>query len=521
MVMDAKQAIRGGFLALVLASCLPATGFGQTPSLHLASMAALPPETPVEAIVIKFRDDVRARLTAAGKLTQKADGAKVGVSAGIQSDFSSIEGKIASRGLKMRRHFDLENEDSLDQWIARARQRSQKALADLNSFYSIPLPANTKYADVADLIAQLASNKSIEAAYASPVPRNAQGVQTPNIEPQQGYLDAAPNGIDARYAWTLPGGRGDGVPIIDVEYAWNTSHEDFPALYWNSGAYNYTFGDDHGTAVIGILAAKNNGYGATGIVSNAMIGVRSVNSTISMAQAVLWAVQRVGVGGIVLIEQQRQGPVNSGTDCGCSADQCHLVPVEYDLATFQTIQSATATGAIVVEAAGNGGGNLDSAVYGGLFDRNQRDSGAIIVGAGYSFSRQAECFSNYGNRVDVHGWGDLVATLGYGDRWPFNSDPATRNYQYTQHFGGTSSASPIVAGAVASLQGIRLAAGQEPLSSQQMRSVLVASGTPLIPGAARAIGPLPNLRAAISQSGSGPPPPDVSWLLPIISYLLQ
>ena len=34
---------------------------------------------------------------------------------------------------------------------------------------------------------------------------------TTNLTTHQTYLDAAPVGVDARYAWTLAGGRGDGV----------------------------------------------------------------------------------------------------------------------------------------------------------------------------------------------------------------------------------------------------------------------------------------------------------------------
>jgi hypothetical protein len=50
--------------------------------------------------------------------------------------------------------------------------------------------------------------------------------QTPDFTGQQGYLDAAPGGIDARYAWTVPGGTGVGVQIIDMEGAWQFTHED-------------------------------------------------------------------------------------------------------------------------------------------------------------------------------------------------------------------------------------------------------------------------------------------------------
>src|SRR4051812_27107921 len=49
---------------------------------------------------------------------------------------------------------------------------------------------------------------------------------TPDYVSRQGYLNRAPVGVDARYAWTVRGGTGSGVSIIDVEGAWNFAHED-------------------------------------------------------------------------------------------------------------------------------------------------------------------------------------------------------------------------------------------------------------------------------------------------------
>lgn len=63
-------------------------------------------------------------------------------------------------------------------------------------------------------------------------------VHTPDFTVRQGYLDAAPGGIDARYAWTRPGGGGAGVKIVDVEGAWRFSHEDLGQSqggdWWNA-----------------------------------------------------------------------------------------------------------------------------------------------------------------------------------------------------------------------------------------------------------------------------------------------
>jgi hypothetical protein len=49
---------------------------------------------------------------------------------------------------------------------------------------------------------------------------------TPNYLDHQLYLNAAPGGIDAKYAGVFPGGQGAGVRVIDCERGWRFSHED-------------------------------------------------------------------------------------------------------------------------------------------------------------------------------------------------------------------------------------------------------------------------------------------------------
>jgi hypothetical protein len=181
-------------------------------------------------------------------------------------------------------------------------------------------------------------------------------------------------------------------------------------------------------------------------------------------------------------------------------------PVEYDDDVFNAIQIAVANGFVVVEAAGNGGVNLDQAACGSKFDRNVRDSGAIIVGAGGtpgSNDRERLGFSSYGSRVDLQGWGQNVVTTGYGDLYTNPDDPNNPNFWYTSTFNGTSSASPIVAGAAANLQGISLERFGTFLPSSEIRQLLVETGSPQQGDTSENIGTRPDLRAAITAIKDG------------------
>ena len=150
----------------------------------------------------------------------------------------------------------------------------------------------------------------------------------------------------------------------------------------------------------------------------------------------------------------------------------------------------TAAGVVVVEAAGNGQVMVTPA--------SPFDSGAIVVGASNNDLTPA-CFTNFGPRVNVHAWGSMIGTLGTGETPALRANAGDPLQWYTRSFGGTSGASPIVVGAAALVQGTRAARGLEKLTSVQMRSLLVATGTPQVPATVGTlIGPLPNLAAAIA-----------------------
>ena len=154
------------------------------------------------------------------------------------------------------------------------------------------------------------------------------------------------------------------------------------------------------------------------------------------------------------------------------------------------MRSATAS---AWHAAGNGGRNLDSPLYAGRFDRNQFNSRAIIVGAGDGANARRSS-SNYGSPVDVQAHGTAVTTTGYGDLFG-----STLNDRYTAAFGGTSSASAIVAAAATVLQGYRKHRARPVLTSLGMAGLLKTTGSPQTVTTSQQIGPKPNLRAAIAS----------------------
>lgn len=402
----------------------------------------------------------------------------------------------ATAGLRWMRLTDTLPEADLDRQRSRARPRKGRPPPDMNNWFRAAVPAGQHPETV---LAQLRAMGIVE--YAGYAPRPAPPPLPPDYTAAgnpsgvyQGYLDAAPNGVDARYAWTHTGGDGAGVQVVDVEYDFNAAHLDLPAVSVLDGPINaFGFGDDHGTAVLGILGGLHNAWGVRGIAHGASLMFVPAGTTTggyNPAGAILTAAAALSAGDVLLIEQQTAGP-NGGEK---------YVPLEWIKSVYDAVVFTVSQGISVVAAAGNGAENLDAPVYstgnGGHWPfLPQNDSGAILVGAAnppsFPNPRSRSSFSTYGSTVDLQGWGNVVLTTGYGSLYASEG----KNLHYTATFSGTSSASPMVAGAAAALQGVHLALYGVPLTPAQVREILRATGTPQS-GSAN-IGPQPNLRAAI------------------------
>jgi len=486
----------------------------------------LPSHTAISRLVVKFHEGSGIRHRSGAFKAEPADqyellGSVSSFQTGLLSEeIKGLNQKIQTEGYQIQPLFKAKAAELTAAFkAASGENRTGHQLADLRLYYELISPTKrTNYSSVATLLTEINQLQSVEIAYAEPFPKLAvvsssanpkvsspkKFTPTPNFEAMQTYLDSPPFGIGARgCAWTVPGGRGSGVNIVDVEMAWNTNHEDLPARFFSYGT-PATDSDslNHGTAVFGELAAVNNGFGVTGIISNAKVGYASIcseqsaKSCLNVADAIIHAAEAVGEGGIVLIELQFPGPKTDSCDTSCLKESCDYVPAEYWKSIFHAIQHATTNGVIVVEAAANGSSNLDDPIYNGYFDRQVQDSGAILVAATDTTPGLPACWTNWGSRIDLHGWGSHVTTLSCmtpaGCEPLFDGGDNDENRSYTANFSGTSSASPIVAGAAGSAQGIARALHGKPIEPLELRRLLVDTGTPQ-QASSQHIGPLPNL----------------------------
>jgi hypothetical protein len=499
--------------------------YARTPS-GTPGNRGIPPQEPrgVRELIVITKAEDELRVTREGLTSMRG------------ADVVPLADLLASEGITLQPLFSV-SEDRLKREAASFASPFEDSVdvPDLSVFYQVVAPDER----LEELAERLYEQPLVEAAYVKPAAELAHATSLAmvetlnNMQPliqdvppvtadftaRQGYLNAAPGGIDARYAWTQPGGSGAGVRVIDLEWGWRFSHED---LIQNQGGVIGGTGStdtNHGTAVLGEISGDRNGSGITGIAPDAHIS--AVAFSMPTAAAIRLAADRLGTGDIMLLEIHRPGPRATGVG------QQGYIAIEWWPDDFAAIRYATSRGVIVVEAAGNGAQNLDDPIYSvrpagfpatwtNPFNRANLQCGAIMVGAGapppgthgrdHGPDRSRLDFSNYGSCIDTQGWGREVTSTGYGDL----QGGANQDLWYTDQFSGTSSASPIIVGALACVQGNLRVQGRIPLSPARARDLLRSTGSPQqdAPGrpATQRIGNRPNLRQMIANVTPVPAP---------------
>ena len=377
----------------------------------------------------------------------------------------------------------------------------------LAHFVTLRFPDN---ADVHAIAAQLTSLPEVERAAPVPIalPPSAVALAeapailppagNPLLEPLVGTTDTVVlnpvTGLEnqwyifrchANQAW----GRaaGSNVVIADVDWGCRTSYQDLsPNIERTYNAFDgttdVTHGGSvfHGTGVAGLTGAAVNGQGIAGFGYGAKLWpIQADSGTGTPLGGNAWArgidwVRTADSGGrrkVVILEVQ--------TGAFGNYEQVGSVNA--------AIKTAIAAGVIVCVAAGNG--DKDA----GLDDSGNPipDTGSILVGAtAYDATQNKRAwFSNYGSRIVVCAPGDSAHDLTCDSA----SDTAYRN-----GFGGTSGATPKVAGVAA----LMLSANPS-LTHAQVRSILSSTGTAVTPDPGKPVGTFLNAAGAVQQAAVG------------------
>ena len=230
-----------------------------------------------------------------------------GIASETGADTSSLESVLETHGAAIRPLFGL----SEDRLRAQVEALPTPPGAKDDAGTEPPLDLALYYRVTADedsldqLAEELLADDLVEAAYVKPggeppsatlegtVTATLNDMQpdpgdappaTPSFVARQGHLAAAPGGVDAQFAWTLYGGRGTGIKIIDCEWAWRFTHED---LLQNQGGVvaGTSIGNtDHGTAVVGVIGGDSNSIGVTGIAPDAWTAALVVQRPVDLGR---------------------------------------------------------------------------------------------------------------------------------------------------------------------------------------------------------------------------------------------
>lgn len=450
----------------------------------------------LDRLVVKFFDEDMVRLRD-GKLLSTVSSTPLTYTQEFLARHPEIKPEVIITSL---------TEEQYAEMIARAEQKSGIDQVDLFSFYCFRLPAPA--ADPRALLADILKAPEVEVAYYDGIPypttcTDAGGV-TPNYRPNQTYHDPAPVGVDADYAWATfgedvtDGATATWTAVIEWGTTFMATHEDFTTVVMGTPEEAADTLNYHGTAVAGIVGAcEENNVGIVGFTADQAIHYYSVTALASIADVY------TRVNSQLIEGEYTTGswayfadPLPPGQTCPCNPGQNGHVPAEYVPATKTAIANGIALGIHYLESAGNGCTNLDSPTFGNTF-RWSTDTGAMIIGGIESTApHDAICYTCYGERVTLNAWSENIVTLGYGT---LRTGSGRREY-YSNSFGGTSGAGPIVAGCGGVLNNIyrSINAGAN-ISPTTLRSWLASGGTP--PGTTPGnIGVMPNLFAITSPN---------------------
>lgn len=297
---------------------------------------------------------------------------------------------------------------------------------------------------------------------------------TPNFELQQRYLDGGDQmGMNVREAWQL-GIRGRRATIRFLEWGLFELHEDLIGNI-TVARTNLDRNPNHGTATAGLLVAKDNGFGVTGICN----------------QARAFYYDHLQLDDI--IEDCSPGDIIG------IYKQLNVWPADRDEATYLRMRILSQElECVVLMLIGNH--HSDIRWNGGRQNYGQTTVAGCHPETGLRFQTnfwslpQSTNNPLDGSNSVLNSWSTNVTTTGYGDLFFPNGDP---NRSYTSQYSGSSSATPLVSGVFALVQSALMQRFTY-MDGQTLRDVVRFTGyTEGVPGG---IGFRPNAERAIQAA---------------------
>ncbi|MEV2699426.1 hypothetical protein ABNC64_21545 [Paenibacillus larvae] len=252
-------------------------------------------------IIVKFKDQALQSTP----LVLKEENTLTQGHVGFFSDFSGLEFN--------RLIFTVSPEDMIQD------MKTYNLPEDLGLFRYYSVQISKDQGDPQSIVDRLKQSPLVETAYIEPdaIEDSVTEMEDPTLFAQpnrnplfkkQGYLHPAPAGIDAQYAWGIPGGDGEGIMLVDMQlHGWLLDHEDLVdqqiGLVAGSGNPIDTK-TSHGTATLGKVVGCDNEVGIIGISPKAKAKVTSkyrANGKQSHADAIASAAKEMNPGDVLVL----------------------------------------------------------------------------------------------------------------------------------------------------------------------------------------------------------------------------
>lgn len=336
-------------------------------------------------------------------------------------------------------------------------------------------------AGVLDVFAAISADTAVESA--APQLRKQQAKRfipnDPLFSSQWHLRNTTTAGLDVNVTSVWDTWKGHGVRIGIVDDGLQTAHPDLSPNVdtlndhdWNDGTPNDpnpVFSVDfHGTACAGVAAGRgNNGVGISGAAPEAtLVGLRLIGGAVTdldEADAMNWT------SNLIQLKSNSWGPEDDGTTLE-----------EPGPLTQAALANGAATGrgglgTLFIWAAGNGGDVGDNSNYDGYANSRYTIAVAAIGNDGVE-SYYSEPGANVIVTAPSDGASLGITTTDLSGANGYNAGALIPDANYTNDFGGTSSACPLAAGVVA------LVLQSKPtLGWRDMQEILIRSATKVNP----------------------------------------